>query len=265
MLVTVLAFPVVAIAQPSTVDPVALEPVEPAKPRYPRPLAERPLVLPDDAFEVETSFYVRNDKQAFFTPEAKIATSLFELGVGLDYGLSDRGDGPRLAVLHVSGLRQILECRGHQLAVGARFAGNYLFGELPGFAPSLLAHYKRSFRAWFALHASALAGYEYSRAQDETTGWESAQHGLAGTLLARGQLQASKQTAFELRVALAYRQDLGDYTPLGLTSYGSQTLGGMWLYSVGPNADLYLSYDAVLRGGDRAYELIQFGFTVRRI
>lgn len=256
-----------AHAQPSTVAPIeSTETDAPPKPLYSRALAERPVLLPDDAFEIDTNFWIRNDKSTFFDGGAKIATSAFELAFGLTYRLSDQADDePDLESLYISGLREIIPCRVPHLAVGAQIVGTRLFGELPGVAPSVIAAYKHTFRPWFALHGFGLLGYEYTRAKDLTTTWESAQHGLATTLGVRAQLQPSPVIAFEARAAISYRQDFADYTALGLTSYGSQMIGGMLLISASENSDVFISYDANVRDGDRQRETIAFGLAVRRL
>jgi hypothetical protein len=265
MLVTVASS--VAIAQPSTVDPAAPDSDEPeAKPVYSRALAERPLLLPEGVSEVDATFVVRNDKSVFFDGGAKVASRTFELAFGLAYRLSDQSERePDLETLYVSGLRDISPCHANQLAVGGQIVGTRLFGELPAFAPSLIAAYKRTLRRWFALQGFALLGYEYSQARDLGTNWEAAQHGLGTTLGARAQLQASSVIAFEARASVSYRQDLADYTGYGLTSFGSQMLGGMLLISASDNADVFFSYDALVRSGDRQREAIVFGLAFRRL
>lgn len=257
----------VAMAQPSTVDPIAPADEEaPARPVYSRALAERPLLLPDGAFEVDTSFVILNDHSVFLDAATKIHTPLFELAVGLSYRIgADSEREPSLQTLHISGLRPILSCRVPQLAVGAQIAGTTLFGELPGVAPSVIAAYKHTFRPWFGLQGFGLVGYEYTRAVDSVTDVESAQHGLGGAVGARAQLQAGSVFAFEARAAIGYRQDLADYTALGLTSFGSQMLGGMLLLSASDNTDLYFSYDAVLREGDLQRDGITLGLAIRRL
>ncbi|GEM_PF-4465696 len=266
-LVVILVTVGAAHAQPSTVDPIApAEADPPAKPRYSRTLAERPVLLPHDAFEIDTNFAIRNDQSVFFDAGTKIATDALELAFGLTYRLSDQPDREGdLETLYVAGLREIIPCRVPQLAVGAQLVGTKLFGELPGLAPSVIAAYKHTFRPWFALHGFGLLGYEYTRARDLSTNWESAQHGLATTLGARAQLQASSVIAFEARMSVSYRQDFADYTALGLTSYGSQMFGGMLLISASENSDIFVSYDALLRDGDRQREAIVFGLAVRRL
>ncbi|MFN0249795.1 MAG: hypothetical protein ACKV2T_23130 [Kofleriaceae bacterium] len=236
----------IAVAQPSTVTPIAPalapEPVAPA-PRYPRTLVDRPLLMPEGTFDIGLPFAFRNDRSTFFTPYGYFGTSAFEFHAGVDLQIGDQPErDSTLAALVIGGLREVAPDRVPGLAVGAQLVGVRLGAELPRFSPKLLASYKRRLAPFFAIVPSASLGYTVGQAFDETDQVEGTVHQFDGTLMLRAQLQAGRILAFEALISMGYFQDLGDYGRYGVTSHGEQTLGITTYLSISPNTDIRFTY-----------------------
>jgi hypothetical protein len=234
----------IAIAQPSTVTPIAPvpEPVAPA-PVYPRKLVDRPLLMPEGTFDIGLPFAFRNDRSSYFNPYGYFGTSAFEFHAGLNLQIGDRPEpDSTLAAIFIGGRREVAPDCVPGLAVGAQLVGMRLGGELPSFSPNLLAYYKRTIAPFFAIVPSASLGYTIGQAYDDTDQVEGNVHQLDGSLTLRAQLQAGRVLAFEALVSMAYVQDLGDYGRYGVASHGEQTLGITAYLSIAPNADIRFYY-----------------------
>jgi hypothetical protein len=256
----------IASAQPSTVAPVTT-PEEPAPYVYPRRVVDRPLLLPEGAFDILLGFALRNDQSTYFAPRATIATPLFELHVGLSYQLGDRpNEDAKLAAFYVGGLRELIPCRVPGLAVGAQLVATRPAGDQPGFSPNLLAYYKRKLASFFAIVPSASLGYDYGQAVDETDDIEGSYHLLDGSLALAAQLQAGRVFAFEVALSASYYQDLGEAARFGIGSHGEQSLSVSVLLSSSDNTDLRFAYSRSMRSAfEFASDGIFFALDIRKI
>lgn len=262
MLVTLLS--AAANAQPSTVAP-SPPPSAPAAPTYSRRLVERPLLLPEGAFEVGIPLRFRNDQARFIEPSLLYASPAFELHLAFSYQQSDGPrDDTRWAAFVVGGRRELVPCRVPGLALGAQLVASAPTGDQPGVSPSAIVDYKRVLAPYLAIQPSLSLGYDYGQVADEMD-VDHTFHQLDGAVELRAQLQAGSVFAIEALVRLAYLQDLGDNALAGVTSHGEQALGITALLSATPNTDLRFVYWRTLRSLDFASDGIVLALNIRRM
>jgi hypothetical protein len=268
MLVVILVTvaPAIASAQPSTVTPIAPTPTEPAPDVYPRRLVDRPLLLPEGAFELGIPLSFRNDRTSSFDPYARYATPVFELELGIDYRLGDSWSrDAKLTAIYLGGRREIIPCRVPGLGVGTQIAILRPPDEEPGFSPSLFVDYRRKLASVVTIQPHASVGYNYAQIHDDDTDHESSVHQLDGSLGAAVQLQAGSVFAFELGASIGYFHDLAEYGAVGIASHSVQSFSLGVLLSATTNADLRFLYMRSLQSFEFSSDGFVLALNVRKI